>query len=208
MGTGAPGLPSPSPCPAPSPPLHPESPCGPRGPVGQQGLSSVLSPSLHPSRSPGGQHRGLEFCVLGGFPTVVAFLGFSPAGQGSHGHGPLFVTGSRRGGPCPTPDTVLPTPYPKIRQLSPPSTQASGAERQEGPCGRFREKRRLLRIKHGKPFSAELKLNYSHTKSNKNNNGQLLVFFCEPGPRYGVPVLCHRASRLDGRPGSCRRPSL
>lgn len=82
LGTGAPGLPSPSPCPAPSPPLHPESPCGPWGPVGQQGLSSVLSPSLHPSRSlwrTAGRTRVLCF---GGFSYSCGSPGVPPSWSG------------------------------------------------------------------------------------------------------------------------------
>ena len=170
MGTSAPGLPAPSLCPAPSPPLHPESPCGPRGTVGpprprwgsEDCPVSCLGPFIPPG-APGGQHGGREFCVLGGFPPVGAVLGFPPAGQGTHCRGPLFVTGPRRGGACPAPDTALPPRRPKARLLSPPSTQASGAERQEGPCGRPREKRRPLRIKHDTPFSAELQLSCGHT---------------------------------------------
>lgn len=159
MGTGAPGLPSPSPCPAPSPLLHPESPCGPRGPVGQQGLSSVLSPSLHPSRSPWSTARRTRVLCFGGFSYSCGSPGVPPSWSGQPRSWSLICDRVPPRGSLPAPDTALPTPYPKIRLLSPPSTQASGAERQEGPCGRFREKRRLLRIKHGKPFSAELNTN-------------------------------------------------
>lgn len=214
LGTGAPGLPSPSPCPAPSPPLHPESPCGPWGPVGQQGLSSVLSPSLHPSRSLWRTARRTRVLCFGGFSYSCGSPGVPPSWSGQPRSWSLICDRAPPKGSLscaryhpltspPEDPTALSSQHPSLRGQGPVALWP-----QEGPCGRFREKRCPLRIKHGKPFSAELKLSCSHTKSNKNNNGQLLVFFCEPGPGYGVPVLCHRASRLDGRPGSCRRLSL